>query len=248
SQPSTELIKVSVKRKEESTRSSHREKKRETVSPLSPDRLSPQLTIKSAILIQKWYRRCVARLEARRRASWNIFTALEYAGEQDQLKLYDFFSDVIGTMLEQETDQRVASPIRRALSIYNETADSDAVMTLLSDTQPDNFVVEKTYKGPDVKMPLTRTMIGQMIEAFKLNKILHIKYVFSHSPRSEEGVEDSSECHPSQYFLLLPSHCLRRPTRQVRRPHHHPIQKWIPLCHEPVHLQWRLRRSRRTVH
>lgn len=139
---------------------------------------STELTIKSAILIQKWYRRCVARLEARRRASWNIFTALEYAGEQDQLKLYDFFSDVIGTMLEQETEQRVASPIRRALTTYNEaSADSDAVMTILSDTQPDNFPVEKTYKGPHLKLPLTRTQIGELIEAFKLNKILHMKYV-----------------------------------------------------------------------
>lgn len=40
-------------------------------------------------------------------------------------QLYDFFSDVIGTMLEQETDnQRVASPIRRALTTYNEACQS----------------------------------------------------------------------------------------------------------------------------
>lgn len=44
-------------------------------------------------------------------------------------------------------------------------------MTILSDTQPENFPVEKTYKGPHLKLPLTRTQIGELIEAFKLNKV-----------------------------------------------------------------------------
>ncbi|KAI6241503.1 Serine/threonine-protein phosphatase rdgC [Aphelenchoides fujianensis] len=139
---------------------------------------SPQLTIKSAILIQKWYRRCLARLEARRRATWNIFTALEYAGEQDQLKLYNFFNEIISAMVSQDDASGRGSRFNQALAQYSSLPDDEEKdRKLWEATNPELFKVERSYKGPFLSLPLKKAHVDMMIEHFKSNKILHPRFL-----------------------------------------------------------------------
>ncbi|XP_061185232.1 serine/threonine-protein phosphatase with EF-hands 2-like [Saccostrea echinata] len=139
-----------------------------------------QSVIRSVVLIQKWYRRYLARTEARRRCTWTIFQSIEYAGEQNQLKLYNFFN----TMLSQMDTDDIGQPkILRALSVSQRPAKIDTKTleeedyVLLKKSDPDSIEVESSYRGVHLTFPLTQAQLQSLINSFKTKQPLHAKYL-----------------------------------------------------------------------
>lgn len=132
--------------------------------------------IRSAILIQNWFRRCQARLEARRRCTWKIFQSVEYAGEQDQLKLFNFFNDMINHV--KDDDNKGANILRRGSATSSSSSTSKTSAKLEQLTDPSLITLnELTYDGPCVVLPLKLQTVREIIEHYKLHKLLHVKYV-----------------------------------------------------------------------
>uniref|UniRef100_A0A4W3I7V0 Serine/threonine-protein phosphatase with EF-hands n=1 Tax=Callorhinchus milii TaxID=7868 RepID=A0A4W3I7V0_CALMI len=113
-------------------------------------------TIKSAILIQRWYRRFLARMEMKRRYAWSIFQSIEYSGEQDQLQVNFIQIKYLITSL-----------------IFNE------LIILLIEEVPEYERIEipDSYTGPRLSFPLTPVDGNILLKAFKHQQQLHPRYV-----------------------------------------------------------------------
>ncbi|XP_071452640.1 serine/threonine-protein phosphatase rdgC [Hetaerina americana] len=133
-------------------------------------------TMKAAILIQQWYRRYLARMEVRRRCTWNIFQSIEYAGEQDQMKLYNFFNALLTHMPAAcNASSAALVPGEGTTWRRGQKAEED-------DEAEDNFpLVDPLYKGPHVSSPLVRADLDTLIQSFTKKKVapLHPRYVAS---------------------------------------------------------------------
>ncbi|XP_067116777.1 serine/threonine-protein phosphatase with EF-hands 1 [Osmerus mordax] len=131
---------------------------------------SPALTMKAAILIQRWYRRYIARLEMRRRYTWNIFQSIEYAGEQDQLQLSSFFS----FMLDNFTQLNANGPdlISHLLGPV-----ADPWYQRERQSSYEQMTVPESYIGPHLSFPLRVEHTNALLSAFKDQQILHARYV-----------------------------------------------------------------------
>ncbi|XP_030332508.1 serine/threonine-protein phosphatase with EF-hands 1 [Strigops habroptila] len=131
------------------------------------DRTSEKV-IRSAILIQNWYRFRMARLEMRRRYSLSIFQSIEYADEQDQLQLSNFFT----FMLDHCTPTDAVSEIFASPYI------SQVVGKGLCLTEFEKKIdVPDSYYGPRLSFPLTIDDANALLHAFKSEQLLHAHYV-----------------------------------------------------------------------
>ncbi|MED6293570.1 hypothetical protein CHARACLAT_011816 [Characodon lateralis] len=129
---------------------------------------SPALTLKAAVLIQRWYRHYMARLEMRRRYTWNIFQSIEYAGEQDQLQLSSFFT----YMLDNVTQLNGNGP-----DLISQLLDPVIDPWLDRETCYKTISIPESYTGPRISFPLSVSDTNTLLSAFKEQQILHARYV-----------------------------------------------------------------------
>ncbi|KAA0719639.1 Serine/threonine-protein phosphatase with EF-hands 2 [Triplophysa tibetana] len=126
--------------------------------------------MRAALLIQRWYRQYAARLEMRRRCSWNIFQSIEYSGEQDHIKLYNFF----GCLMDHFTP---ASSQKKWISHIFHESDAFQEMELERYFSYKNIEVPDVYSGPHLTFPLTISNVTELVDAFKNKQKLHAHYV-----------------------------------------------------------------------
>ncbi|MED6235353.1 hypothetical protein ATANTOWER_024078, partial [Ataeniobius toweri] len=119
--------------------------------------------IRAALLIQRWYRQYVARLEMRRRCTWNIFQSIEYAGEQDQIKLYKFFGFLMDHFTPASSERNLISHIFRENEICHD-ADWERYFCYK------DIEVPESYSGPHLTFPMTFCGLSKLMEAFKLKQ------------------------------------------------------------------------------
>ncbi|KAM9300912.1 serine/threonine-protein phosphatase with EF-hands 1 [Morus bassanus] len=130
------------------------------------DRRSEKV-IRAAILIQNWYRFTMARLEMKRRYSLSIFQSIEYADEQDQLQLSNFFT----FMLDHCTHPDSVS------HIFTSPGVSQVVDEGLYLPDFERIDVPDSYYGPRLSFPLTVEDASALLHAFRNEQLLHARYV-----------------------------------------------------------------------
>uniref|UniRef100_A0A8C1M169 Serine/threonine-protein phosphatase with EF-hands n=1 Tax=Cyprinus carpio TaxID=7962 RepID=A0A8C1M169_CYPCA len=126
--------------------------------------------IKAAVLIQRWYRQYAARMEVRRRYTWNIFQSMEYADLQDQIKLYNFLGYLMDNFTRSSSERKLISHIFRE----NEVCRDAEWERYFSYT---NIDVPDIYCGPRLTFPLDMDQVADLVEAFKNKQQLHSRYV-----------------------------------------------------------------------
>ncbi|XP_055328222.1 serine/threonine-protein phosphatase with EF-hands 2-like isoform X2 [Paramacrobiotus metropolitanus] len=136
--------------------------------------------MKAAMLIQRWYRRYKAQHDVQRQYTWTIFQKMEYANEQDHLKLQNFFNEVLSNkkLLSTMADTSVASAIELVKKrSHDHTAESEPELELLKATDYETIVVPDSYQGFRLSKPYYQNALEQLIESVKAKQRIHVKFV-----------------------------------------------------------------------
>ncbi|XP_053923829.1 serine/threonine-protein phosphatase with EF-hands 1 isoform X2 [Cuculus canorus] len=110
----------------------------------------------------------MARLEMRRRYSLSIFQSIEYADEQDQLQLSNFFT----FMLDYCTHPDTVSHLFTSPSV-SQVVDEGLCLTEFEK----KIHVPDSYYGPRLSFPLTVEDANALLHAFRNEQLLHARYV-----------------------------------------------------------------------
>ncbi|XP_010209322.1 PREDICTED: serine/threonine-protein phosphatase with EF-hands 1 [Tinamus guttatus] len=121
--------------------------------------------LRAALLIQRWYRATMARIEMRRRYSLNIFQSIEYADEQAQLQLSNFFTFMMDHFSQPGADSKDSRDLEMTESSFS-----------LAEFER-RIDVPDSYYGPRLKFPLTAADANALLDAFKNEELLHARYV-----------------------------------------------------------------------
>ncbi|ROL42511.1 Serine/threonine-protein phosphatase with EF-hands 2 [Anabarilius grahami] len=116
--------------------------------------------MKAAVLIQRWYRQYAARMEMRRRYTWNIFQSMEYADLQDQMKLYNFLGYLMDNFTPSSSERNLISHIFRENEVCRD-AEWERYFSYINIDVPD------IYSGPRLTFPLDMDQVADLVEAFK---------------------------------------------------------------------------------
>ncbi|XP_025907999.1 serine/threonine-protein phosphatase with EF-hands 1 [Nothoprocta perdicaria] len=135
-----------------------------TSVPCNATKKSERL-LRAALLIQRWYRATMARIEMRRRYCLNIFQSIEYADEQAQLQLSNFFTFMMDQFSQPDADSKGPSDLEMTESNFS-----------LAEFER-RIDVPDSYYGPRLKFPLTVADANALLDAFKKEELLHARYV-----------------------------------------------------------------------
>ncbi|KFV04490.1 Serine/threonine-protein phosphatase with EF-hands 1, partial [Tauraco erythrolophus] len=124
--------------------------------------------IRAAILIQNWYRFTMARLEMRRRYSLSIFQSIEYADEQDQLQLSNFFTFMLDHCTHPDSGKD-----KKSNPGVSQVVDEGVCLTEFEK----KIDVPDSYYGPRLSFPLTVEDANALLHAFRNEQVLHARYV-----------------------------------------------------------------------